>query len=121
MKMFLRTSHGISTTYYSDTIDQPFQGVVEDSGAAPALWLIISIFLVRYLRSKKVTEEITSPLSRATLLLAALIFVDDTDLHAFNSGADDTEEIAIKAQHLVDAWHKVLKFTGGNQKLSKCY
>ena len=37
MKMFLRTSHGISTNYYSDTIGQPFQGVVQGSGAAPAL------------------------------------------------------------------------------------
>ena len=121
MKMFLRTSHGISTTYYSDTIGQPFQGVVQGSGAAPALWLIISIFLVRYLHSKKVTTEIISPISRVVLPLATLIFVDDTDLHVFNSGSDSAEEVVIKAQRLLDAWHEVLKFTGGDLKLSKSY
>ena len=121
MKMFLRTSHSISTTYYSDTIGQPFEGVVQGSGAAPAIWLIISIFLVRYLCKKKVTTEITSPMSRVILSLAALIFVDDTDLYVFNSGTDSTEEIARKAQRLLDVWHEILKFTGGDLKLSKCY
>ena len=119
--MFLRTSHGISITYYSITIGQLFQGVVQGSGAAPALWLIITIFLVRYLHSKKVTAEITSPISRSILPLAALIFIDDTNLCVFNLGTDNAEEVVIKAQHLLDAWYKVLKFTGGDLKLSKCY
>ena len=39
----------------------------------------------------------------------------------FNSGADNAEEVVIKAQRLLDAWHEVLKFTGGDLKLSKCY
>lgn len=97
MKMFLQTSHGILTTYYSDTIGQPFEGVVQGSGAAPELWLIISIFLVRYLHSKKVTAEISSPIAKAILPLAALIFADDTDLCVFNSGADTAEEVVTKA------------------------
>ena len=121
MKMFLRTSHGISTNYYSDTDGQPFQGVVQGSGAAPALWLIISIFLVRYLYSKNLTTPICTPISRAVLPLAALIFVDDTDLYVFNSGSDTTEEVVMKGQQLLDAWHDILKFTGGDLKLSKCY
>ena len=121
MKMFLRTSHGISTNYYSDTIGQPFQGVVQGSGAAPALWLIISIFLVRYLYSKNVTTKLSSPITNAVLPLAALIFVDDTDLYVFNSGADTAEEVVIKAQRLLNTWHEILKFTGGDLKLSKCY
>ena len=37
MKMFLRTSHGMSETYYSDNEGQPFQGVVQGSEAVPAL------------------------------------------------------------------------------------
>ena len=53
--------------------------------------------------------------------LAALIFVDDTDLYIFNSGSETTEEIVLKAQRLLDAWHHILQFTGGDLKLSKCY
>ena len=37
MKMFLRTLHGVSENYYSDNEGQPFQDVVQGSGAAPAL------------------------------------------------------------------------------------
>ena len=55
------------------------------------------------------------------LPLVALIFVDDADLHVFNSGSETTEELVVKAQRLLDAWHHILTFTGGNLKLSKCY
>ena len=63
MKMFLRTSCGISQTSYSEEEGRPFQGVVQGSGAAPALWLIMSIFFVRYLHSKNVTTQLRIPIS----------------------------------------------------------
>ena len=97
MKIFLRTSHGMSENYYSDNEGQPFQGVVQGSGAAPALWMIISIFLVQYLYSKNLTTYLTTPVSKIVMPLAALIFVDDTDLYVFNSGSETTEEIVLKA------------------------
>ena len=37
MKMFLRTAFGVSENYYSGDDDRPCQGVVQGSGAAPAL------------------------------------------------------------------------------------
>ena len=94
---------------------------MQGSGATLALWLIISIFLVRYLCSEKVTAAIISLISKSILLLAALVFVDNTDLCVFNLGIDNAEEVVIKAQRLLDAWHEVLKFTGGDLKLSKYY
>ena len=36
MKMFLRTSYGVSNLYYLGDEDQSFQGVVQGSDAAPA-------------------------------------------------------------------------------------
>ena len=83
--------------------------------------MIISIFLVRYLYSKNLNTHLTTPVSKIVMLLAALIFVDDTDLYVFNSGSETTEEIVLKAQRLLDAWHHILQFTGGDLKLSKCY
>ena len=44
---------------------------------------------------------------KAMLSLAALIFVDDTDLYA-------VEEVVTKAQQLLDTWYEILKFTGGD-------
>ena len=121
MKMFLRTAHGMSTTYCSDAEGMPFQGAAQGSSTAPSLWMIISIFLVRYLHNKNFTAKISTPILKIILPLAALIFVDDADLHAFNSGSDTTEEVVLKVQRLLDAQHYVLKFTGGALKLSKCY
>jgi hypothetical protein len=37
MKIFLRTAFGVSENYYSGDNNRPFQGVVQGSGAAPAL------------------------------------------------------------------------------------
>ena len=121
MKMFLRTSFGVSKDFYSGNEGRPFQGVVQGSGAAPASWMIISIFLVRYLYSKNLTTSISSPITNMILPLVALIFVDDTDICVFNSGSETTEELVVKAQKFLDAWHHMLTFTGGNLKLSKCY
>ena len=121
MKMFLRTAYGVSEHYYSGDDDRPFQGVVQGSDAALALWIIILIFLVRYLYSKNLTTQLSTPLSGIVIPLVALIFVDDTDLYVFNSGSDTTEELVFKAQCLLNAWHYILRFTGGELNLSKCY
>ena len=83
--------------------------------------MIISIFLVKYLHSKKVTKQLLTLVSRIILLLATLMFVDDTDLHAFNSGTETDKELVTKAQKLLDALHNILAITGGNLKLSKYY
>ena len=52
MKMHLRTSYGVSNSHYSGDEDKLFEGVVEGSGVAPALQMIISFFLVQCLCSK---------------------------------------------------------------------
>ena len=60
--------------------------------------MIILIFLVRYLYSKNLTTQLSTPLSGIVILLAALIFVDDIDLYVFNSESDIIEELVLKAQ-----------------------
>ena len=121
MKMFLRTSFEISMSSYSEDEGRPFQGVVQSSSATLALWMIISIFLIRYLYSKNLTSYLSTPFSGTIVSLAILIFVDDTDLHIFNCGADTTDNLVHKVQRLLDAWYRILRFTGGDLKLSKCY
>ena len=97
MKMFLRTAFGVSKSCYSDNEGRPFQGAVQGSGAAPVLWMIISIFLVRYPHSKNLTTYLLIPLSGIVMPLAALIFADNTNLYVFNLGSETTEELVFKA------------------------
>ena len=97
MKIFSWILHSVFTTYCTDTEGQPFQGVVQGSEVAQALWLIISIYLVQCLQSKNLTTQIYTPISKVILLLATLTFVNDTDLHVLNLGSDTTEEVVRKA------------------------
>jgi len=66
------------------------------------LWIIILIFLVRYLYSKNLTTQLLIPLLGLVMTLVALIFVDDTDLYVFNLESDITEELVFKVQQLLD-------------------
>ena len=96
MKMFLRTSHGMSSCFYSGDATQPFQGMVQGNGATLPIWLIILIFLVRYLCNKNVVTHLMTPISRLAVAITALICVDKTDLHVFNNVHSNTEEITQK-------------------------
>ena len=60
-------------------------------------------------------------ISKLVLLLATLLYIDDTDLYVFHSGCDSTKEVVQKVQKLLNIWHKVLLVTGSNLKLSKYY
>ena len=102
MKMHLRTAFGVSSSFYTSD-GQPFQGVVQGNGVSPALWLIISIFLIRYLYQQKVVSSFSSPISNISQLLAALMYVDDTDLYVFNDGSSDVSSVVLKDQILLDA------------------
>ena len=66
IKIYLRTAFGVSTPFYTSN-GQPFQGAMQGNGAAPALWLIISVFLIRHLYQQKVVTSITSPIFKTLL------------------------------------------------------
>ena len=102
MKMHVRTSFGIATTFYMNN-SQPFQGKVQGNEESLALWLLICIFLIRHLYQQKVVTSITTPISKSCQLLSALLCVDDKDLYVFNSGSDNTENIVAKAQRLLQS------------------
>ena len=52
IKMHLRTAFSVSTSFYTSD-EKPFQGAVQGNGESPALWLIILVFLIRYLFNKR--------------------------------------------------------------------
>ena len=102
MKMLLRTSYGVSDSHYSGDEDKLCQGVVQSSGAALALWIIISIFLIRHLCSKNLHYQIVTPFTKIIMPLVALLFTDDTNLCVINSGSKFAEEVVTRAQKLLD-------------------
>ena len=58
MKMHLRTTFGVSTTFYTSDA-QPFQGAVQGNAVALELWIIISIFLIRCFYEQKPLQALS--------------------------------------------------------------
>ena len=82
VEMFLRTGYGDSSTSFLDAL-RKFQGLLQGNGAAPAIWLLVSMFLILLLKSFMSTLDIRVPLLELIIKLLALVFIDDMDLFTF--------------------------------------
>ena len=58
-----------STTSYGGLQPIPFQGSCQGNGASPAMWLIISLYLVLLMKEQGHTSKIKSPITGITLTL----------------------------------------------------
>ena len=66
VKMHLRAAFDVSTSFHTSDL-QPFQDAVQGNGEAPALWLIMCIFLIKYLYQQNIVTSITSTISRLSM------------------------------------------------------
>ena len=114
------TTFGISSSCYSGSSSRPFQGGIQGSGSAGANWMLIAIFLVRYLYSKKMVPVSTTSISQTCYQISSLLYVDDVDLPLHNKGNESEEDIVSRAQSTLTTWHQGLRYTGGDLKLKKC-
>ena len=121
MKIHLRTALGISDRFCFGEEGQHFQGVVEGNGAVPPLWMIITIFLVRFLHKKKSGNTVNHENIRSDCPYCSTISCGRQRSLCFNSGSDSEKDIVDKGQKLLNSWHEVLKVTNVDLKLSKCY
>ena len=72
------------------------------NGTSPSLWLIITVFLIRYFYQQKVVTSFASHISNLSQLLATLVYVYDTDLYVFKDGTMDALTVSIKTQSLLN-------------------
>ena len=80
MNIFVRTAFGASTRYYSSEDGNLFQAAAKGNRTVPAIWLIISIFLVIFIYKSNMVTTLTSYISDLIYDLVTLIYVDDTYL-----------------------------------------
>jgi len=118
MWFFLHTTHGDSTTFYGGppTNSLPFQGVCQGNGAGPALWLATSIPLLELVQHHGYISSFVCLVSRHSILLIRLFYVDDCDLFVFLPSADQAMAAIQALQTNVILWHS----TGGSLSLKKC-
>ena len=94
MKYFLRTAYGDSKSLAGSAIKIRFQGLCQGNGAAPAGWTVISITIVGAHKRKGYGAKFICPITATKKDLAAILFVDDTDLLHLDMSLDETAEEA---------------------------
>jgi len=122
MKYFLRTAYGDSTDFVGSSIEVKFQGLCQGNGAAPAGWAVISITILHAHKEKGHGGHFVCPISDLSGHLAAILYVDDTDILHLDMHQDQTVWEAHEAlQSSVTNWGKLLLATGGAFKPAKCF
>ena len=121
MVFYLRTTFGDSSLAYGGLQSVPFQGSCQGNGASPAMWLVISLYLVLLMKEQGHVSKVLSPISGITLTLIGFLFVDDTDLIVLGNHNDSEERIHSRLQAAIDSWNGFLRVSGGALKPEKCY
>lgn len=123
MKYFLRTAYGDSKDFAGSTIEVKFQGLCQGNGAAPAGWAVISITILHAHKEKGHGGHFVCPISNLAGHLAAILFVDDTDiLHIdLRKEEESVYEAHAALQDSIHNWGQLLIATGGAFKPVKCF
>eukprot|EP00956_Cyclotella_meneghiniana_P037910 scaffold146600_cov36-Cyclotella_meneghiniana.AAC.1 len=92
MTFYLRTDYGVSETGYGGTKDDPTFGLGQGNGMAPSGFQSVSALMINAYRRLGHASEFTGAWTGFLFALAAVIYVDDTDLFIMASTRDQTLE-----------------------------
>ena len=113
MTYFIRTTFGDSEGSYGGQQDIPFQGSCQGNGASPAIWLLISVYLVLIMKDEGHVSEFKSPMTGIVLTLIGFLFVDDTDLVVLGKKDEDEMSVHTRLQNSINCWNVILRVNGG--------
>ncbi len=122
MKIFFSTAYGDLNTVASSHVDIKIQGLCQGNSAALAGWAAVSITILCVHKRKGHRMRIVCPVSKLKGHVAAVVYVDDTDVIHLDLGKEETvEEAHTQLQESVLSWGYLLIPTGKSLKLSKCF
>ena len=122
MQYYLITGHGLSVSSYGGSPESKCMGLVQGSGAAPGAWIAVSTVIVGAYKRKGYGAHLVGGWSEQQLPLAALLYVDDTDLlHKPRTTQGSLDTLVPWVQQATNHWAHLLQATGGNLKPAKCY
>jgi hypothetical protein len=122
MRYYLRTGYGLSTTSYGSSKDSICMGLTQGSGASPAVWTAVSTVIIGAYKHRGFGAQLVGGWSHDSISIAALLYVDDTDLlHNIAGTQDDQEMLVPLVQQATTHWANLLQATGGNLNPAKCY
>ena len=98
-----------------------YQGLCQGNGKAP-VWCVISIVILNCHKVKGHGAKFLAPVSKVRKDLAAVLFVDETDLlHVDMTREENVWEAFEAMQESVSGWGELLIATGGALKPIKCF
>ena len=122
MHYCLRTGFGESKEMYGGTEENPFQGYGQGNCASPPGFSALSALVVNAYRRMGHGAKLTSAYSSRLFLLAAVMYVDDTDLlHWARSPSTRGDELIQQVQGSTNDWGLLGQATGGALKPEKCF
>ena len=122
MTFYLKTGFGMAKEGYGGTELVPYMGLTQGSCASPPVWTAVSTAIVRTYRREGYGVEMWTAWSGLMVVVAAILFVDDTDLLHLCTDEDMSEyEFVLRNNQATYFWAKLLQATGGNLKPPKCY
>ena len=121
MNFYLRTTFGESDTSYGGWREIPFQGSCQGNGASPAIWLVISMYLVLLMKEKGHGSILETAFTGVIYSFIGFLFVDDTDLIIIPKPGETSQEVHNRLQAAVTYWNGILGVTGGALRPEKCY
>ena len=122
MQYYLATGHGLAVSSYGGTPKSICMGLVQGSGAAPGAWIAVSTVIVGAYKRRGYGAHLVGGWSQTQIPLAALLYVDDTDLlHKQQPSLSSQDTLVPWVQEATNHWAHLLQATGGNLKPAKCY
>ena len=122
MTFFLRTGHGVAEKGYGGTKDKPMFGYGQGNGMAPPAFLTLSALMSNTYRRLGHGSAFVGSWSGVMFFLAAIIFVDDTDLlHIAKRRGMSDIDFSHQVQQATFDWGFIVQATGGYLKPAKCF
>jgi len=118
---YVKTQHGISDEWFGNLISAVY-GVLQGSGSAPAIWLAVSIVLIKAYKRLFPTSGIPNPNGTDTIDKIIDAFVDDTDLWDILYGTNLPDQAGMeRMQRRAQSWERLMYSSGGKLNLQKCF
>jgi hypothetical protein len=116
----LRTALGKSKATYCHSEDTPIHGTGRGSCASPAIWLMLSSFLMKILKSQgnvMYMHDVENMINVHEIIEG---FVDDNSIFT-NKLCNDLQALFNKLQCDGKLWADLLEASGGKLELTKCF
>ena len=121
MKFYLRTAYGQSESSYGGTKEDPTMGLAQGNGAAPPGFLAVATLMINAYKRLGHGVDFITPWTGDAFYLAAILFVDDSDLLHLASLTESDDEFFERIQEATFDWGGLVQATGGLLKPSKCF